>query len=137
MIYISKPNLVHIFIVSNLLNSCIISTKIDNQSCLKMWKLSWVDCLGSTKTKIQVQSLSTKTLKPIRRCFGLGFCPSWINPTGPCDFEQSNTRTTALTQKGCVSCVNNGKGGYTCGPHGFLSVQRAIGAVLSAFDYWC
>ena len=41
----------HIFIVSNLLNSCIISTKIDNQSCLKMWKLPRVDYLGSTKTK--------------------------------------------------------------------------------------
>ena len=47
------------------------------------------------------------------------------------------TKTTALTQKGCVGCVNNGEGGNTCGPHGFLYVQRAIGGVLSAFDYWC
>ena len=83
-----------------------------------------------------MQSLSTKTLKPIKRCFGLGFCPSWINPTGPCDFEQSILEPLrALTQKGCVSCVNNGEGGNTCCPHGFVYVQRAIGGVLSAFDY--
>ena len=81
--------------------------------------------------KTQVKSLSTKTLKPIKRCFGLGFRPSWINPTGPCHW------TYALTQKGRVGCVNNGEGGNTCGPHGFLSVERAIGGVLSAFDYWC
>ena len=35
-IYKSRPNLVQIFILSNLLNSCIISTQIDNQNCLKM-----------------------------------------------------------------------------------------------------
>ena len=48
------------------------------------------------------------------------------------------TRTTALTQKGWVGCVNDGEGGNStcsCGPHGFLSVQRAIVGVLSAFDY--
>ena len=90
-IYKSRPNLVQIFILSNLLNSCIISTQIDNQNCLKMWKLP--SGLSWYYRNISVENSGAKpfnkTLKPIKRCFGLGFCPSWINPTGPCDFEQS------------------------------------------------
>ena len=59
----------------------------------------------------QVQSLSTKTLKPINRCFGLGFCPFLNQLNWALRLRTIDTRTTALTQKGCVSCVNNGIGG--------------------------
>ena len=88
---------------------------------------SRVDYLGSTKSVENSGVFQQKHSRPLRDVLDQAFV-----------FPQSTQLgTTALTQKGlkdttsyyCVSCFNNDEGGnstYSCGPHGFLSIQRAI-----------
>ena len=99
---------------------------------------SRVDYLGTTKTSVENSGEKpfNKNSQAHKEMFWTRLLHFLNQPNWALRLRTIYTRTTAC-QKGCVGCVNNGIGGNTCGPHGFLSVQRASGGVLSAFDYFC